>query len=54
MIGDRKSDIQIGLNSSVTPICIQEKAIAGFEQVPTFATLTLAVEYILGQEQIFD
>lgn len=47
MIGDRTSDIKIGLASNVAPVCIQEKPFEGYENVPTFATLAQAADHIL-------
>ncbi len=47
MIGDRTSDIKIGLASGVPPICIADKPFEGYENIPTFKDLSLAVDYIL-------
>ena len=48
MVGDRTSDIKIGLASGVSPICIAEKPFDGFEKIPTFENLSKAVDFILG------
>lgn len=50
MIGDRTSDIKIGLASNVTPICLQEKPFEGYENIPTFPTLVKATDYILARK----
>ena len=47
MVGDRTSDIKIGLASGVTPICIANEPFSGYENVPTFKNLSQAVDYIL-------
>ena len=49
MIGDRKSDIKIGLNSNVYPVFIGDKAIEGYENIPTFNNLLQATDYILSK-----
>ncbi|MDD3001251.1 MAG: HAD family hydrolase [Candidatus Riflebacteria bacterium] len=48
MIGDRSSDIKIALKSSVKPILIGKTPIAGFENVSTYETLSLAADAILN------
>ena len=49
MIGDRKSDIKIGLNSNVQPIFICERPIEGYEKIPSFKNLMQAADYILSK-----
>lgn len=49
MIGDRTSDIKIGLASNVPPICINEKPFEGFESIPTFQTLQKAADWIINK-----
>lgn len=49
MIGDRSSDIKIGLASGVSSICISPNPLKGFESIPTFETLKKASEYILNK-----
>ncbi|MBR4329182.1 MAG: HAD family hydrolase [Candidatus Riflebacteria bacterium] len=49
MIGDRTSDIKIGLNSGVKPVCIAEKPFEGYESVPTFSNLSLAADWVLNR-----
>ncbi len=50
MIGDKGSDIQLGLNAGVTPIFIGEKLPSGFEQIVAFADLASAADWILVDE----
>ncbi len=47
VIGDRTSDIKIGLSSGVSPVCIAVKPFKEFEEIPTFPTLSEAVDWIL-------
>ena len=49
MIGDRKSDIKIGLNAGVKPVFIGEEPIEGYEDIPTFNNLSKAVDFILSK-----
>ena len=49
MIGDRTSDIKIGLASNVAPICLQEKPFEGFESIPTFPNLSAAADWVLNK-----
>ena len=51
MIGDRTSDIKIGIASNVTPICIGEKPFEGFETVRTFPTLLEAANWIVNNSK---
>lgn len=50
MIGDRTSDIKIGIASNVPAICIAPKPLEGYENIPTFPNLMLATEYILKEQ----
>lgn len=50
MIGDRTSDIKIGLNSGVKPVCISEKQFDGYESIPTFSNLSQAANWILSNK----
>ena len=47
MIGDRLSDIKIGIASNVPPLCIAKSCFDGYENVPTFHTLLEAADWIL-------
>ncbi len=49
MIGDRVSDIKIGIASNVSPVCIAKSSFDGYENVPTFPNLLEAAEWILTQ-----
>jgi len=49
VIGDRSKDIQIAINAGVRPICIRPQPAAGYENVPTFASLTEAVDWLLAE-----
>ena len=49
MVGDRTSDIKIGLAADVAPVCIAEKPFEGYEKIPTFSNLSLAADWILKQ-----
>ena len=48
MIGDRTSDIKIGLASKVSPICIASKPFEDYKEIPTFSNLSSAVDWILS------
>lgn len=48
VIGDRSSDIKIGIKTGVTPILIGPAALPGYEQVQTFATLKEAADWIIA------
>lgn len=49
MIGDRTSDIKIGLASGVTPICIGAKPFEGYENITTFKCLSEAADWIVSK-----
>ncbi len=49
MIGDRTSDIKIGLAAEVTPVCISNKPFDEFANIPTFPTLLEAADWILAK-----
>jgi D,D-heptose 1,7-bisphosphate phosphatase len=49
VIGDRSKDIQIAINAGVRPISIRPQPAAGYENVPTFASLTAAVDWLLAE-----
>ncbi len=49
MIGDRTSDIKIGLASNVPPVCIAKTFFKDYENIPTFPTLLEAADWILSQ-----
>jgi D,D-heptose 1,7-bisphosphate phosphatase len=49
VIGDRRKDIQIALNSGVRPICIRPQPAPGYENVPTFPSLSAAVDWLLAE-----
>ena len=49
MIGDRVSDIKIGLASQVSPVCIAPKPFEGYENIPTFPTLIHAADWIISK-----
>lgn len=48
VIGDRRKDIQIGINAGVRPICIRPQPAPGYENVPTFVSLSEAVDWLLA------
>lgn len=47
MIGDRSSDIKIGLKTGVTPVFIGSAPLTGYESVVTFPTLGAAADWII-------
>ncbi len=49
VVGDRSSDIKIGLKTGITPILIGDRPMPGFEQVATFASLSAAADWILSR-----
>lgn len=49
MVGDRKSDIKIGINAKVKPILIGNSPIDGYENIPTFDSLQKAADFILSK-----
>ena len=49
MIGDRTSDIKIGLAADVAPVCIASKPFEEYQTIPTFQTLLQAADWILKQ-----
>lgn len=49
VIGDRRKDIQIGINAGVRPICIRPQPAPGYENVPTFGSLSAAVDWLLAE-----
>mgnify|MGYP002627479909 CR=1 FL=1 len=49
MVGDRTSDIKIGLAAKVSPVCIAATPFEGYEDIPTFSNLSLAADWILKQ-----
>ncbi|MDD3148453.1 MAG: HAD family hydrolase [Candidatus Riflebacteria bacterium] len=51
MIGDRSSDIKIGLATGVTPVFIGSKPLAGFETITTRPNLAAAADWILKQNK---
>ena len=50
MIGDKASDVELGLNAGVAPICIGKDPLPGFSQIVNFSTLAEAVDWILAAE----
>ena len=49
VVGDRSSDIKIGLKTGITPILIGPQPMSGFEQVATFSSLGAAADWILSR-----
>lgn len=49
LIGDRTNDIQVAINARVQPVCIRSQPASGYDNVPTFATLKEAVDWILAE-----
>lgn len=50
MIGDKPSDVELGLNAGVTPIFIGPAVLPEFKQVVTFASLNEAADWVLAGE----
>lgn len=48
LIGDRTNDIQAAVNAKIQPVCISLQPAPGYDDVPTFATLKEAVNWILA------
>lgn len=51
MIGDRSSDIKIGIKTGVRPIHIGSAPLPGYEQVISFANLPQATDWILSRPE---
>lgn len=49
VVGDRSSDIKIGLKTGITPILIGTGPLPGFEEVATFGSLMAAADWILSR-----
>jgi HAD superfamily hydrolase (TIGR01662 family) len=50
MIGDKTSDVELGLNAGVTPVFIGAEPAPGFASVVNFATLSEVADWILAAE----
>jgi len=50
MIGDKSSDVKLGLNAGVTPVFIGAAPAAGLASIVNFPTLSEAADWILAQD----
>ena len=48
MIGDRSSDIKIGIKTGIKPVHIGQSPLAGYEHIPSFVNFPAAVDWILA------